>query len=45
MIISLGIEISIASGGANKTDEGNKGLFYIFWFLRHICMVKVQVIG
>jgi len=48
-MISHGVEISIAGGGADEKDEGNKGLFFsfvfFFFFLYHIFVVKVQEIA
>jgi len=47
-MISHGVEISIAGGGADKEDEGNRGLFFFsfffffFFFLSHVFVVKVQ---
>jgi len=39
-MISHGVEISIAGGGADEKDEGNRGLF--FFFYSHVFVVKVQ---
>jgi len=36
-----GLEISIAGGGADEKDEGNRGLFSFLFFLYHIFVVKV----
>jgi len=46
-MISHGVEISIAGGGADENDEGNPGLFFSFFsfFLYHIFVVKVQEIA
>jgi len=48
-MISHGVEISIAGGGADEKDEENRGLFllsfFIFIFLYHIFVVKVQEIA
>jgi len=45
-MISHGVEISIAGGGADEKDEGNRGLFFSFFlFLYHIFVVKVQEIA
>ena len=48
-MISHGVEISIAGGGAEEKDEGNRGLFFYFLFfilfLYHIFVVKVQEIA
>jgi len=30
-MISHGVEISIAGGGADKKDEGTRGLFFLFF--------------
>jgi len=43
-MISHGVEISIAGGGADEKDEQNRRLF-IFNFLYHIFVVKVQEIA
>jgi len=44
-MISHGVEISTAGGGADEKEEGNRGLFYFFLFLYHIFVVKVQEIA
>ena len=44
-MISHGVEISIAGGGADEKDEGSEGVFFIFIFLYHIFVVKVQEIA
>jgi len=45
-MISHGVEISIAGGGADEKDERGRGLFfYFFIFLYHIFVVKVQEIA
>jgi len=50
-MISHGVEISIAGGGADEKDEGNWGIFFffffffLFFFLCHIFVVKVQEIA
>jgi len=37
-MISYGIEISIAGGGADEKDDGNRGLFLFFYFfISYIC--------
>jgi len=46
-MISHGVEISIAGGGADEKDERNEGLFsfFLFFFLffsYHVFIVKVQ---
>ena len=32
-MISHGVEISIAGGGADEKDEGNRGLFLFYFFI------------
>jgi len=49
-MISHGVEISIAGGGADEKDGRKWGgfflyFFYIFIFLYHIFVVKVQEIA
>ena len=46
-IISHGVEISIAGGGADEQDEGSEGSFFFFFlfFLYYIFVVKVQEIA
>ena len=48
-MISHGVEISIAGGGADQKDEGSEGSFFsffsLFFFLYHIFFVKVQEIA
>jgi len=47
-MISHGVEISIAGGGAAEKDEGSEGsffffsFFFFFFFLYHVFVVKVQ---
>jgi len=46
-MISHGVEISIAGGGGDAKDEGNRGLFFFSFsfFLYHIFVVNVQEIA
>jgi len=47
-MISHGVEISIAGGGADEKGEGEGGVFFFFFFfffLYHIFVVKVQEIA
>jgi len=44
-MISHGVEISIAGGGADEKDERGRGLFFLLFFLYHIFVVKVQEIA
>jgi len=45
-MISHGVEISIAGGGADEKDEKEIGGFFLFFiFLYHIFVVKVQEIA
>jgi len=54
-MISHGVEISIAGGGADEKDEWSEGsffflfcsffFFFFFFFLYHIFVVKVQEIA
>jgi len=45
-MISHGVEISIAGGGADEKDEGSEGSFFLFFFyFYHIFVVKVQEIA
>jgi len=44
-MISHGVEISIAAGGADEKDERGRGFFFSFFFLYHIFVVKVQEIA
>jgi len=46
-MISHGVEISIAGGGADEKDGRKYGalLFFSFFFLYHIFVVKVQEIA
>ena len=46
-MISHGVEISIAGGGADEKDGAREGsffffFFYFFLFLYHVFVVKVQ---
>jgi len=45
-MISHGVEISIAGGGADEKEEGNMGLFFFLafflGFFYHVFVVKVQ---
>jgi len=45
-MISHGVEISNAGGGADEKDERKRGLFFFFFsFLYQISVVKVQEIA
>jgi len=42
-MISHGVEISIAGGGADEKDEGNRGLFiFIFIFYIMYSLIKYK---
>jgi len=45
-MISHGVEISIAGGGADEKDEGSEGsfffLFFFFFFFNHVFVVKYK---
>jgi len=43
-MISHGVEISIAGGGADEKDEGNRGLFLFFLFLFFIFYIMYSLI-
>ena len=34
-MICHGVEISIAGGGADEKDEGNRGLFFFFFIIMY----------